>query len=130
MTASIITTAIATAVTCLFADVFLKSGFASALAATASAMRRSLHTIRSSAISDHWKEKALLAYSRNLLSASLRLAAMICALAACYVLAVFVLSWGHYETTLSRIVHINGPELVTMFMVGAGYFLARRVFMR
>lgn len=52
--------------------------------------RRALWVLRARAVSEHWKERALLAYARTLLLASLTLAALLVGLAAVAALLVWL----------------------------------------
>lgn len=72
-------------------ELVLRLPFAGTVVRITDSGRRSLRVVRSPAISDHWKERALSAYARNTMIASLRLALLLAVLAA--VAAVLVVAF-------------------------------------
>ena len=55
--------------------------------------RKALHTLGAKSISDHWKEKAILAYASSLLNSTMKLAGLLMAIGAIAVLLIFVLDY-------------------------------------
>jgi hypothetical protein len=83
-------------------------------------LHRSQHTLRSDAISDHWKEKVLLVYARKLFACTLQLAFIILAIGSLVVCLIwladqlvaesaeFVLSWrGLLYSTLFATAYVK-----------------------
>ena len=72
---------ILTAILCVFlVETALRLPFPSAILGISRSSARSLRVIRSVAISDHWKEKAMGAYARTTLISTLKLAGLLIAL--------------------------------------------------
>lgn len=63
--------------TLLTVELFLRLPVMSSFRAAAGAASKAYRTITAKFVSDHWREKALLNYSRSLLSSSLRLFVML-----------------------------------------------------
>jgi hypothetical protein len=69
--------ALAALVSVLFVEVFIRLPLNATIASLLSTMRKSLRVLQSARISDHWKERALRAYSGHSLIGSLKLAALL-----------------------------------------------------
>ena len=77
----------------LAVELAIRLPFGPALRSVVTRNRRALHVIRSPAISDHWKERALLGYARGSLQESLRLLVYVLFLAGAYAAPVLVVDW-------------------------------------
>ncbi|MGF1500871.1 MAG: hypothetical protein ACFBSD_03565 [Paracoccaceae bacterium] len=101
----ILETAIALLIGALAVEIAVRLPFAETLRRSLDTMAKTRRVLRGATISDHWKEKAMLAYSARMLGTSGRLAGMILAVilpAALFVwladlawpgVAAFVMGW-------------------------------------
>lgn len=90
------------------------------LAATAG---RAFHVMRAQQISDHWKERVLLAYSGRILASAMRLALLFAVFAAAALAAVAVLGWL-VSLPLAPFV-LSAEGLIFTSLVALGHFWIR-----
>lgn len=97
--------------------------FAKVLGQMRVAVAKSSGVIRSEKISDHWKEKVLLVYSRQIAVAAATLFVLLCLVASPFLPVGYFMKGGFEqlaETTLSL------PFLIELALLGAFYILIRR----
>lgn len=85
---------------------------------------RAQQVLRSSRISDHWKEKVLLRYARDLLRASLCLTVLIFSAAAPLLVVAALLQWAGVTAALSWLSSPVGLLICTL--MGTAWGLLRR----
>lgn len=85
--------------------------------------RKSQHTVLSRAISDHWKEKALLVYAGRLLSCSLRLAMALAGIGA--VLVSLTALFDYLGANCAELL-LSWTGILYSTVVATAYFALRR----
>lgn len=85
--------------------------------------RKSLHTLRSGTISDHWKEKAILAYSYLLFLETVKLVFSFLAVGLLVVILVFIFEYFNTEIG-SFIVSVTGS--LYSIIIASVYLLIRK----
>lgn len=85
---------------------------------------RAQQVLRSSRISDHWKEKVLLRYAQDLLRASLYLTALILSAALPLLAMAALLQWAEVSAALTWLSSSTG--LLVCTLVGTAWAVVRR----
>lgn len=108
----------------VFVELLLRLPVAAEARRLAHVGTRAQKTLRSARISDHWKEKVLLRYARELLRASVWLAVLI-VIAAIPLLAVAaLLQWAGVSATLTWL--SSAPGLLACTVIGIAWGVLRR----
>ena len=85
--------------------------------------RKALHTLGSKSISDHWKEKAILAYSSLLFLQTLKLAFALLAVGLLAVVLVFI--FGYFDTKIGDFI-ISVPGSLYSIIIASVYLFVRK----
>ncbi|MEJ2033378.1 MAG: hypothetical protein P8Y63_10150 [Deltaproteobacteria bacterium] len=86
---------------------------------------KALHIMGAKSVSDHWKEKVVLAYSRSLFSLTMKLAAFLAIIGATGILFVYTSSLIN-DTIIHFIISQGG---ILLSMAVAGIYLSIRKFL-
>jgi len=124
---ALVAPALAGLLSILLVELALRLPFAVPLAAVWGTAAKALRVTTSGRISDHWKEKALLAYAGAMLGASLRLGALLLVLAAAA--AAMVLAADAALGTFERFV-LSGQGIVLTLVVACAWLPLRRALSR
>ena len=89
--------------------------------------RKSLHTLRSKSISDHWKEKAVLMYARSMFISTLKLAGILISIGVIAVLLIILFDEIHHG--LIEIM-LSWTGIVYTVVVTTLYLLIRKCIVR
>tara|TARA_R110002049_G_scaffold177382_12_gene344547 strand:+ start:786 stop:1163 length:378 start_codon:yes stop_codon:yes gene_type:complete len=109
-------------------EVFLKLPVRTAVAELWRVSQKAIHTVMSPHISDHWKEKVMLAYACKSLASTLKLAALVIGFVALVMLPVVVLDYfpATEEPLLPLFASTQG--LLASTAVAVCYFWVRGLF--
>ena len=87
--------------------------------------RKALHVLSSKSISDHWKEKAILAYSSSLFLETLKLAVVFLTVGLLVVVLIFV--FEYFDTKIgSFIISVSGS--LYSIIIASLYLIVRKYF--
>lgn len=85
--------------------------------------RKALHTLGARSISDHWKEKALLAYAGSLFISTMKLAGLLIAVAAAAILLIF--TFDHSGFAMSDFL-LSGAGMLFSLAAATVYIAIRK----
>lgn len=108
----------------VFVELLLRLPVAAEARRLAHVGTRAQKTLRSARISDHWKEKVLLRYARELLRASLSLSGLILAAALPLLAGAALLQWAGIAATLTWLSSATG--LLVCTLAGTAWGVYRR----
>jgi len=108
-------------------ELFVRLPFPGVLAQISTVSRKALHIVSSRSISDHWKEKALLAYYASLFRSTMKLVGLllVVGMIAILVAYLFVLCGYKFEEFIVR-----WTGILFYSAVATTYFTLRKVFVR
>lgn len=113
-----------TAILCvMLIELMMRLPLPAAVSGISTVSAKALHVLTARGISDHWKEKVLLAYARNLFIATLKLAGLLLMVAA--VALGLILVFDGLGTGTGEFIG-SVPGLLYSTAVATGYFLLRR----
>lgn len=88
-------------------------------------VRKALHTLGAQSVSDHWKEKVMLAYASSLFTSTMKLAGFLVAVGAVAFLLIFV--FDYLGATMSDFI-VSWVGIIFSIVVATAYFTIRKFF--
>jgi hypothetical protein len=87
--------------------------------------RKAIRTLGARHVSDHWKEKVMLAYACSLFTSTMKLAGLLVAIGA--VAAVFILLSGYFGIRIGDFL-VTWTGILLTLVVATAYYSARKLF--
>ncbi|GGY56926.1 hypothetical protein [Parvularcula lutaonensis] len=113
--------------TVISVELFLRLPILATIGTVSGSARRSFEVIRAKAISDHWKEQVLPAYSGRMMAGTVRLAVLLVLMFTPFILAGILSSLGGGELYAFM---TSLPGIALSVVVAMVYGFARRRFVR
>lgn len=87
--------------------------------------RKALHILGAKSVSDHWKEKAILSYAGSLFLSTMKLGALLLAIAAVALLLIFI--FDHSGVRIGAFI-VSWTGIVFSVIVATAYYTMRKFF--
>lgn len=109
----------------ILVELIIRLPFRSVLSTAETITRKALHTLGAKSVSDHWKEKALLAYAATLFASSMKLFGLILIVGLIVALSTWVSDFFGYE--LGHFL-FSWTGILFSSVVATTYFIMRKFF--
>jgi hypothetical protein len=114
-----------TAISILLVELLVRLPFRSLFSTVGTITRKALHTLGAKSVSDHWKEKALLAYAGTLFASSMKLFGLLLIVGLIMTLSILVFDFIGYA--LGDFM-LSWPGILFSSVVATTYFIMRKFF--
>jgi len=117
---------ILTAVLCIIlVEVMVRAPLQSVISEISTVARKALHVLGAKSVSDHWKEKVILAYAGSLFMSTIKLAGLLVAIGA---IAILLLSIFEYSGVRISDFITSWTGILFSLLVAMAYYTMRKFF--